>query len=141
MKSRESLMRLKRFQADEKRRQVTQIETMISEFERMARDLDDQIAAEQERTGIRDVTHFAYPTFAKAATQRRNNLLVSANELRGKLSGAQEQLAEAIEELKKFELLVERDQDRERSVAEIAEQEALDEVAGRRPRNAGAYIT
>jgi flagellar export protein FliJ len=141
MKSRESLMRLKRFQADEKRRQVAQIETMIAEFERMARDLDDQIAAEQERTGIRDVTHFAYPTFAKAATQRRDNLLVSANELRGKLSGAQEQLAEAVEELKKFELLVERDQDRERSVAEIAEQEALDEVAGRRPRNAGAYIT
>jgi flagellar export protein FliJ len=140
MKSRESLIRLKRFQADDKRRQVTQIETMISEFERMARDLDDQINAEQERTGIKDVGHFAYPTFAKAAMQRRDNLLVSANELRGKLSGAQEQLAEAVEELKKFELLVERDQDRERSAAEIAEQEALDEVAGRRPRNA-AYIT
>jgi flagellar export protein FliJ len=140
MKSRESLIRLKRFQADDKRRQVTQIETMISEFERMARDLDDQINAEQERTGIKDVGHFAYPTFAKAAMQRRDNLLVSANELRGKLSGAQEQLAEAVEELKKFELLVERDQDRERSAAEIAEQEALDEVAGRRPRNA-VYIT
>jgi flagellar export protein FliJ len=141
MKSRESIIRLKRFQADEKRRQVTQIETMIAEFERMARDLDDQIVAEQERTGIRDVTHFAYPTFAKAAMQRRDNLLVSANELRGKLGGAQEQLAEAVEELKKFELLVERDQDRERSAAEIAEQEALDEVAGRRARDAGAYIT
>ncbi len=141
MKSRESLIRLKRFQADDKRRQVTQIETMISEFERMARDLDDQIAAEQERTGIKDVTHFAYPTFAKAAMQRRDNLLVSANELRGKLGGAQEVLAEAVEELKKFEQLVERDQDRERSAAEIAEQEALDEVAGRRPRNAGAFIT
>jgi flagellar export protein FliJ len=140
MKSRESLIRLKRFQADDKRRQVTQIETMISEFERMARDLDDQIAAEQERTGIRDVTHFAYPTFAKAATQRRDNLLVSANELRGKLGGAQEDLAEAVEELKKFELLAERDNDRERSAAEIAEQDALDEVAGRRPRNAGAFI-
>lgn len=140
MKSRESLIRLKRFQADEKRRQVTQIETMIAEFERMARDLDDQITAEQERTGIKDISHFAYPTFAKAAMQRRDNLHVSANELREKLSGAQEQLAEAVEELKKFELLVERDQDRERSAAEIAEQEALDEVAGRRPRNA-AYIT
>jgi flagellar export protein FliJ len=140
MKSRESLIRLKRFQADDKRRQVTQIETMISEFERMARDLDDQITAEQERTGIKDVGHFAYPTFAKAAMQRRDNLLVSANELREKLNGAQEQLAEAVEELKKFELLVERDQDRERSAAEIAEQEALDEVAGRRPRNP-VYIT
>jgi flagellar export protein FliJ len=140
MKSRESVVRLKRFQADEKRRQVTQIEAMITEFERMARDLDDQIASEQERTGIHDVTHFAYPTFAKAAMQRRDNLLVSANELRGKLTGAQEQLAEAVEELKKFELLVERDQDRERSAADAAEQDVLDEVAGRRARNAGAYV-
>jgi flagellar FliJ protein len=141
MKSRESLIRLKRFQADEKRRQVTQIETMIAEFERMARELDDQIVAEQERTGISDVNHFAYPTFAKAAMQRRDNLRVSANELRSKLSGAQEQLAEAVEELKKFELLAERDQDRERSAAEVAEQEALDEIAGRRTRNAGALIS
>ena len=54
MKSRDSLIRLKRFQADEKRRQVAQIEAMIAEFERMAKELDDQILAEQERSGIRD---------------------------------------------------------------------------------------
>jgi len=135
MKSRESVVRLKRFQADEKRRQVTQIEAMIAEFERMARELDDQITAEQERTGIHDINHFAYPTFAKAAMQRRDNLLVSANELREKLGRAQEELAEAVEELKKFELLVERDVDRERSAAEAAEQDVLDELAAR--RNAG----
>ncbi len=140
MKSRESVVRLKRFQADEKRRQVTQIEAMIAEFERMARDLDDQIAAEQDRTGIHDVGHFAYPTFAKAAMQRRDNLLVSANELRGKLNRAQEELAEAVEELKKFELLVERDHDREKTVADAAEQEVLDELAGRRAGNAGVMV-
>jgi flagellar export protein FliJ len=141
MKSRESVVRLKRFQADEKRRQVTQIEAMIAEFERMARDLDDQITAEQERTGIHDVNHFAYPTFAKAAMQRRDNLLVSANELRGKLARAQEELAEAVEELKKFELLVERDHDRERTAADAAEQDALDELAGRRARDAGVMVS
>jgi flagellar FliJ protein len=37
MKSRsESLIRLRRFQVDEKRRQVAQIEAMIADFERMA---------------------------------------------------------------------------------------------------------
>ena len=41
MKSRDSLIRLKRFHADEKRRQVAQMETMIAEFERMARELDE----------------------------------------------------------------------------------------------------
>src|SRR6185437_9636275 len=77
MKSREGLIRLKRFHVDEKRRQVAQIETMIAEFERMAGDLDREIAGEQQRAGIDDPGHFAYPTYAKAAIQRRDNLVRS----------------------------------------------------------------
>lgn len=137
MKSRESLLRLKRFQVDEKRRQVTQIETMMAEFQRMADELDNQIKSEQERVGISDITHFAYPTFAKAAIQRRDNLTASADELVGQLEAAQDQLAEAVEELKKFEQLEERDNARERSEAEAAEQEELDEIAARRHVSAG----
>ena len=40
MKSRDHLIRLKRFQVEERRRRVVQIETMIAEFHRMAADLD-----------------------------------------------------------------------------------------------------
>ncbi|WP_181703286.1 flagellar export protein FliJ [Chthonobacter albigriseus] len=131
MKSRNSLIRLKRFQVDEKRRQVAQIEMMIAEFERMATDLDDQILAEQKRVGISDVSHFAYPTFAKAAMQRRDNLLVSANELRSQLDAAQAALSEAVEDMKKVELIEERDQMRDRAASDALEQDALDEMATR----------
>ena len=136
MKSRNSLIRLKRFQVDEKRRQVMQIEMMIAEFERMAAELDEQILTEQKRTGITDITHFAYPTFAKAAMTRRDNLMGSANDLRGQLDAAQAALSEAVEEMKKIELLEERDQLRERSAQDAAEQDALDEVAARRSHRA-----
>ena len=129
MKTRDSLIRLKRFQVDEKRRQVAQIEMMIAEFERLAADLDQQIRAEQERTGIHDVTHYAYPTFARAAMQRRDNLRTSTEELRAQLLDARDQLAEAFEDLKKFELLDERDSERERVVQAAREQSALDETA------------
>ena len=54
MKSRETLIRLKKFQVDEKRRKVAQIETMIAEFDRMAGDLEREIRVEQERAGIHD---------------------------------------------------------------------------------------
>ncbi len=129
MKSRESLIRLQRFQVDEKRRQVTDIETMIADFERMALELDQQIIAEQERTGIDDVTHFAYPTFAKAAAQRRDNLKGSASELQGQLQSAQGELAIAFEELKKIELMEAKEAERLR-VAEMArEQSEMDEIA------------
>ncbi|WP_321344976.1 flagellar export protein FliJ [Breoghania sp.] len=131
MKSRESIIRLKRFQVDDKRRQVSQIEAMIADFDRMAKELDDQIKAEQERVGIVDVAHFAYPTFAKAAMQRRDNLKASAEDLHSQLERAQDDLAEAVEELKKIELMEERDQEREREAQEEAEQAELDEIAGR----------
>ena len=131
MKTRDSLIRLKRFQVDDKRRQLSQIEAMIAEFNRMADELDDQIRSEQERVGIADVSHFAYPTFAKAAATRRDNLKNSAHELDDQLERAREELNEAIEELKKFEQLEERDQQRERTAQDMAEQEELDEIAGR----------
>ena len=83
MKSRETLIRLKKFQVDEKRRRVAQIEGMIAEFERMAGDLEREIKTEQDRAGIHDPAHFAYPTYAKAAMQRRENLKRSADELQG----------------------------------------------------------
>jgi flagellar export protein FliJ len=120
MKSREGLIRLKRFQVDEKRRQVAQIETMIAEFERMAKDLDDQINAEQERSGIRDISHFAYPTFAKAAMQRRDNLLASAKELRDQLASAQAECAESVEELEKIQAIADRDHAHERGGGETS---------------------
>ncbi|MEH2611111.1 flagellar export protein FliJ [Bradyrhizobium sp. AZCC 1693] len=115
MKSRETLIRLKKFQVDEKRRRVTQIEGMIADFQRMSVDLEREIQTEQERAGINDPSHFAYPTYAKAAIQRRENLTRSADELRIQLEDAKSLLSEAFEELKKVELLDERDQARERA--------------------------
>jgi len=112
MKSRDALIRLKRFEIEEKRRKVVEIETMIGDFNHMASDLDRQIAIEQERAGVSDVNHYAYPTFAKAAMQRRNNLATSAENLAGKLAAARGDLDEACEELKKIELLEERDTER-----------------------------
>lgn len=88
MKSRDSLLRLKRFDLAEKSRKVADLEHMIREFEDMVRDLDRQVAAEEDRTGIRDRTHFAYSTFAKSALQRRENLNTSIGDLTEKLNNA-----------------------------------------------------
>src|ERR1700760_83720 len=138
MKSRDTLIRLKKFQVDEKRRKEAQIEGMIAEFDRMAGDLDREIKTEQERAGIHDPAHFAYPTYAKAAMQRKENLKRSADELRVQLDEAKAALAEAFEELKKVELLDERDQARERAEENAREQTDLDSIGILRARGAMA---
>lgn len=123
MKSRNTLIRLKRFNVDEKRRRVAQIEAMIAEFDRMAADLDREIAVEEQRAGISDLSHFAYPTYAKAARGRRDNLRQSADELKAQLADAQAELGEAFEALKKVEVL----QDRERA-SDAAREQAVDRI-------------
>jgi len=108
MRSRDSMVQLRRFDVDEKKQKVADIEAMIEDFSQMVVDLDRQIEVEQERSGVTDVNHYAYPTFAKAAIQRRDNLRASIDDLGVKLSAAQEDLAEAFEDLKKTDLLNER---------------------------------
>jgi flagellar export protein FliJ len=133
MKSRETMIRLKKFQVDEKRRRVAQIEGMIADFERMASELDREVANEERRAGISDPAHFAYPTYARAARTRREKIMHSADELRGQLDGAKSELEIAFEELKKVEILQDREQAAER--AEVARREQIDmDRIGARPR-------
>lgn len=98
MKARETAQRLKRFEAEEKARKAADLEHMIREFETIASDLDRQIQAEEDRSGVRDPAHFAYSTFAKSASLRRDNLRASVAGLRDKLQAAQRERDEALEQ-------------------------------------------
>ncbi|MCR4266624.1 flagellar export protein FliJ [Nitratireductor sp. ZSWI3] len=109
MKPRENLVRLKQFQVNEKRRRMAQLDAMVAEFDRMAGELEAQIMSEEAKAGITDLNHFAYPTFAKAARLRRDNLRNSQAELTQQRESAQAELTEAEAELAKAEALENRD--------------------------------
>ncbi|SFV14829.1 flagellar export protein FliJ [Methylobacterium sp. 174MFSha1.1] len=134
MKSRDTLIRLRRFQADEKRRKVAQIEAMIADFARMAADLDREIGQEEQRAGISDPAHFAYPTYARAAAQRRDNIRRSAEDLDAQLAAAKAALAEAFEELKKVEILDDRERSGERAAENARDQASMDAIGLGRAR-------
>ncbi len=89
-----------RFEYDEKRQQVSDLEMMIADFRRMANDLDQQIKIEQQTSGVSDVNHYAYPTFARAAITRRDNLRSSVGELEKRLERARQEALDAFEQLK-----------------------------------------
>lgn len=109
MKSRESLVRLKEFQLKEKRRQLKQLQMMMAEFERMSKDLENQIQYEEKKSGITDPGHFAYSTFAKAARQRADNLQVSIKELKVQQDAAETLVEELQAEFDKATAIEERD--------------------------------
>jgi flagellar export protein FliJ len=129
MKSRETLIRLRKFDVDEKRQKVAAIEAMIADFQGMANDLDLQVKSEQQKAGVDDINHYAYPTFAKAAVQRRDNLMISIADLEAKLENANDELQDSMKALKNVEVLEERDIARTQLKQSRDEQANLDEFA------------
>lgn len=109
MRSKDTLLRLHRFRSEGKRRQVTEIEMMIADFRRKQDDLDLQINAEEERSGVTDPNHFKYSMTAKSIRGRRDNLLKSIEELDAQLAEAREQAEAEEADLRKVELLVEKE--------------------------------
>src|SRR5215831_15552571 len=88
------LLRRKQFEASEKETKVALLGTMIRDFDMMIADLEGQIAAEEDRTRIKDTGHPAYSMFAKAAEKRRHNLLISVAHTRSMFDVAKRELDE-----------------------------------------------
>jgi flagellar FliJ protein len=109
MRSRETLLRLHRFRTEEKRRQVADMEFMIQDFARKYEDLDLQVKFEEGRNGVSDPSHFNYSLSAKAARGRRDNLMRSIAELKDQLTEAQEALEAEVQELRRVEMLAEKE--------------------------------
>jgi flagellar export protein FliJ len=128
MRNRESLIRLHRFQVDEKRRKLAELEMMLADFHKRERELDAQVQHEQKKAGISDTTHFAYPMFAKSVIRRRDNILNSIKEISQQLEGAKSELSTAIQELKKYEVMQESRKRRTRKAVVHIEQAQMDAV-------------
>jgi len=109
--SRETLLRLHRFRTEEKRRQVTDIEAMIADLMRKYDDLDGQMKVEEQRTGVNDPAHFNYSMAAKSTRARRDNILKTVGDLKDQQTAAQALLQEEEVELRKLELLAEKELD------------------------------
>jgi flagellar FliJ protein len=82
-------------QIDKARRYVAQIEAMIADLDGRAATLENEIKAEETRTGIRDLAHGAYSILAKATIVRRDNLKRTVTGLRDELVVAMAKLAAA----------------------------------------------
>jgi flagellar protein FliJ len=115
MKARDQALKLKRFDVSEKSRKAGDLELMIRDFDNMVIDLERQIATEEDRTGVKDAAHFAYSTFAKAAAQRRENLITTIADLKLRLDSARAEHEKALEDLKVLETTDARDVERPRT--------------------------
>src|SRR5262245_36327910 len=96
------LLRRKQFEAREKERMVVLFSNMIHDCDKLIVGLDRQIAAEEDRTRIKDTGHPQYSFFAKATAERRQNLLSSVAQVKSMLDVARREVREVKEQLRDF---------------------------------------
>lgn len=109
MRSRETLLRLHRFRTEERRRQAADIDTMVQDLTKKYDELDAHVRFEEQRNGVTDPNSVNYSMAAKAARGRRDNLLKSIGELKDQKNSVMDLLASEETELRKVELLVEKE--------------------------------
>jgi flagellar FliJ protein len=138
MKAVNGLIRLHRWQLDEKRRNLGDLERMKEDFERQITRLDTEIMAEQKVATDLEA-RMAYGAYAQMTVQRRATLQRSIADLTTQILVAREDVAQAFQEVKKYEILQEQRDRRTREWTTRKEQSNQDEMAiqGFRRRQGG----
>jgi flagellar FliJ protein len=109
MRSRETLLRLHRFRTEDRRRQAADIDGMIQDLTRKYDELDSHVRFEESRNGVTDPANVNYSMAAKATRGRRDNLLKSISDLKDQKASVLAQLADEETELRKVEMLMEKE--------------------------------
>ena len=129
MSALDTIIRVHRWQLDERRQQLAELERLEERLRGEQRRLDDELAAEQRTAAASPEAGFAYAAFAKALADRRAKLLVSLEGVQGQLAQARDALAESFAEVKRYEMAQATRDRRTRATAARKLQIQQDEVA------------
>ncbi len=100
-----SLIRLHRWDVDEKRRRLAEMLSFVAGLEDQGRRLEDEIKNEQTVAGAApEEAGFIYGNYAEAAIERRRRIADSIARKEVEIATAREELGDAYRELKKYEI-------------------------------------
>ena len=123
------IIRLHKWQVDEKRRQITELEVMRSELMEKLDKLISDLEREKEAFSKSTVVNINYANYASSVMTRRENLQSSITEVDVSIENMKDELAEAFKELKKYEIVEQRAIERKKQEQKRREQDRLDEVS------------
>jgi flagellar export protein FliJ len=135
MSALDSLIRLYKWQLDERRQQVAELERLEERLKAELQKLHDEVAAEQRIAAANEEAARAWSGWSAAAAGRRQTLETSIAEAQGQLERAREALAEAFQEVKRYEIALAAREKREKIALSRRAQQRQDEIALQTYRN------
>lgn len=133
MKARNTLVRLHKWQVDEKRKRLAELYALRDEFERKMQAIDATVLREQQIVNSASQTPgdvgFSYGAFAQAAIMQRANMQRSIQSLEEQITEALEAAGEAFKSLKRQEIAAANQESRKKNARARIEQIASDDQA------------
>ncbi|MBP2228471.1 flagellar export protein FliJ [Azospirillum agricola] len=124
-----TIIRLQKLQLDEKRRVLAELQNLGDRLKAEIERLKEEIAREQATAREDFAVSFTYANFAQAALERGRRLGESLAQVEVQISVATDQMAEAYQELKRYELAEEERLKREKEKQKRKDANMLDETA------------
>lgn len=129
MSSLKTIIRVQKWQLDEKRRALSELQNLADRLNTESERLEEEIRAEQQTARNDFNAAFTYAGFARGAIDRRRRIADSIRQVQGQIETATEQMAEAYQDLKRYELAEEERLKREREKQKRKDEALLDETA------------
>ena len=125
----ESLIRLSDAALNERRRELNQIEAREDEIKRLLDELEAEKRREQALSREREAGAYAYSGYARGTIERRKALERQLEQLQPLLEEARDALAQAFQELKRYEIALDLRKKADKAEADRKATEALDEIS------------
>jgi flagellar export protein FliJ len=128
MKGLDSLLRLHEWKLDEKRRKVSDLETLAHRLHDQLAALEKEMRAEQKVAASDVLAGASYGNYAGAVIRRREKLVTSLAGVEAEMSHALDEVAAAFREFKKYDMIRERNRVRAEHREKRLAQQELDEA-------------
>ena len=122
------LIRLHKYELDEKRRALSELHGQMAEMERRRRELERSFEAEKEAIRLNGDVHFTFAQYAETVRQQQRDMIEEEQQLEMHIEKAKEDLMETFSELKKYEMTQEeraRLEAEEQAIKESREMDAI----------------
>jgi len=134
----DSLIRLHRWQVDERRRHVADLEGLAAQLTEEHRRLEREDAREQAAAAASPEAASTYAAYARQLIERRRKLALSQAEVAEQIERSRGVLAEAFQEVKRYEIMAaNRTRQQQRREAR-RQQQVLDDLNSEAFRRRGA---
>jgi len=124
-----TLVRMHRWQLDEKRKTITELERLRDGLRQQHRRLDDELDAEKAKADATLEGARTFPAYLADLRARQDRLARSVEEIETQIEAANVELAQTFREYKKHETVLTNRIRRARFEADRKQQLALDEMA------------